>query len=262
MQRVFLETSALIELNFGNQEVRERVSNSYPSDCALISSRYVIYEIAKGFLSNLILLHNKAHSFTKLSEMVGYTKAMRFRTHFQGTALGEIQAFLEGNNIGKTDNERLIMFRSFLRGRIRRGWREVNQSIPSPLNGAGCREDLKAPTINKDGLYEIELKKNLCGKNTNCGIKSFSKNNRESLEAIRTALSSILSSDIETQNRIKALRELYRNPNNNFAGKDCWHSGDAIISVEAPKDSLLVSKNKKHIEPIAKCISQSCAFYS
>jgi len=260
MPQAFLETSALIELIFGNRDIRKKVEDCILGRAEVISSRYVIYELAKGFLRYLILLHNKSQALTKFSELIEYSQAIRYRPHFQGTVLGSIKLFLEAQNIGNSDEERLIVFRSFIRGRIRRGWRDITRRIAHPLNDIGCRHDLLDPVI-ENGLYKMELKTNLCGINRNCDVKRFAATNRVLLAKIRDALKLIHPADAETQARIPSLRELYRNPNDNFKGGDCWRSGDALITVEAPIDAVLVTKNKKHIDPISKVAGQPCVYF-
>lgn len=260
MAEAFLETSALIEFIFGNRATREKVESCIPQGADVVSSRYVIYEMAKGFLYYLILLHNKSKALTKFSEVVEYSQAIRYKPHFQGAVLGSVKKFLESDNLGNTDQERLIVFRSFIRGRIRRGWREVNQLVRNPRNDIGCRNDLADPELDQ-GLYKMDLKTKLCGLNANCGVKAFSAANRDVLQNIRESLRKIITADTETVARIRCLRELYRNPKDNFDKSDCWRSGDALITVEAPEAAVLITKNRKHIEPVAAVTGQRCTFY-
>ena len=58
------------------------------------------------------------------------------------------------------------------------------------------------------------------------------------------------------------LRCLYRHPQKDFEPDDCKAAGDVIVAHECPDDAALVTKNKKHFEPICHVLNKQAAFYS
>src|SRR5690349_1778320 len=112
--------------------MREKVQAILPNQFQLVSSRYVVFELARGFLRNLILLHNKSTQVKKFSELQSYAQAVYRKPHLLGTVLGAFKDFFEeGLKRGAfehptmtPDEAMLFSFRGFLRGAIRRDWRD------------------------------------------------------------------------------------------------------------------------------------------
>ena len=93
MSQVFLDTSAVIDRSFRNTNARQQIQNLLPAGSECISSRYVLFELARGFLRNLILLHNRAIRLTKFSDLMAYAGNSRRHAHRLGTILGAFQDY-------------------------------------------------------------------------------------------------------------------------------------------------------------------------
>jgi hypothetical protein len=127
-------------------------------------------------------------------------------------------------------------------------------------NTIGCR-NAAAPFINNFGLFDQNLQTSLCGKRSECGLRGYASTNRPQLEAIRNHLKTLPSPGLETTQRIKALRELYRTPKLDFEKSDCFRSSDALIASEAPASASILTKNRKHFEPICEVLSKPCNYF-
>jgi hypothetical protein len=258
---VFLETTAVIELAFWDRQSVTEVVAAFPVGSTKTTSRYVLYEVARGFLRNLILLHNKSLHVTGFSELQAYAGNNRFAQHRLGTIIGAFTAFFSDKQSfpASSDEELLLQFRGFMRRQIRRGWRKVCALADETINPVRCRDDLDQPFLDNNGLYQQVLKKDLCGLNTNCGLKTYYDRYRKDFEQLRQGLDA--SVDQETAARRRALRELYRHPKLNFDRANCYRCGDATIAHEAPQKSLILTKNSKHFVPIGKTFGKQIRTY-
>lgn len=257
MSEVFLETSAVADCFFKAKKERETAFRVIPHGDTIMTSHYVIFELCRGYLRYLILLHNKTTLFTTFSDLCRYGHAVRLRAYFQGAIWESFTKFfseaqLQSPNQIAEDEYKLICFRSFLRKDIRRCWKKMMRGVGRIVNDVGCRDNISDPTIGTDGQYEQVLDKQLCGIARCCGLKSYAARHANDFTRLRDRLQAQSSPDDETARRTKALRELYRNPTRDFAKTDCYVCGDAIIAHEAPADAPIVTKNKKHLVPICE----------
>ena len=268
MSQVFLGTSAVIDRSFRDANARQQIHNLLPVGGECISSCYVLFELARGFLRNLILLHNRAVRLTKFSDLVAYAGHSRRHAHRLGTILGAFQDyFSEGLSRGAfagmqlpMDEAMLLSFRGYLRGAIRRNWNKAVRSLDLVVNDVKCREDVEVPCV-RDELYWQELRREDCGSARNCGLKSYVAHGKADFVRLREELRNAASPDAETQRRVRALRELYRVEKRDFKRDDCYSCGDAIIAHEAPGGAPIVTKNEKHFAAICKVFNKTGIYY-
>ncbi len=81
------------------------------------------------------------------------------------------------------------------------------------------------------------------------------------MEAVRNGLNTLPDKDDETLGRIKGLRELYRVPKRDFPKNACFRSSDALIVHEAPSASVILTKNRRHIEPVCQILHKQANYY-
>jgi len=254
MKAAFLETSAVANLFYKAQKEQRKIQGCIPTGVPLVTSQYVIYELSRGFLRNLILIYNRSTLVSKFSDLLRYGTAMHRRTYFVGAMFEVFTKYFEANietpGHVKPDEFQLIAFRSFLRRDIRRGWLKQQRTFSKIINDVGCRNIIPAPTFDENDQYEQELKAATCGQVRGCGLKGYVKSHRKDFEGLRAKLQNQADPDVETVRRIKSLRELYRVPNTDFLRTDCYSCGDAIIAHEAPTESTIITLNEKHLVPI------------
>jgi len=113
--------------------------------------------------------------------------------------------------------------------------------------------------MRADGRCDQRLPDHECGQPSACELQAFTASAKAEVEAVREALEGLTGSaqDKETIRRIKGLHDLLNMPlGAAFDGKTCHCCGDALICVEAPPNHVIVTKNRKHFEPMAKTLGK------
>ena len=263
MNDVFLDSSIVIGLIFRHAGERAVCQAALPRDGTVYCSRYVIFEVARGFLRRLIALHNFSFEYQSFASLhqAAYSGQRRF-TYDMPTWLGAFTdyfAALEAEDGGTSDALKLEEFRAKLRGWIRRGWRRMGRDF-TISNEIACRDDLPAPGVRSDRRIDQHLPTGECGRPEKCGLQGFIRDRRSTVEAVACGLESILGTlkDTETENHIDGLRHLLTVPiGTPFIGNKCHKCGDALICIEASSGQTVVTKNRKDFDPLARILSKS-----
>lgn len=263
MTDAFLDSNVLIGLVFRNAQERAVCQAALPAASVAIRSRYVIFEVARGFLRSLIYLHNisfEFDSFAKLHQAAhsGQQRFEPYRMHTWLRAFEDYFATLEKEDGVCSEVLKLEEFRAKLRGWIRRGWRRMHGGFRL-INEIGCREDLPPPTSRGDLRIDQWLPSKECGQPGACRLPAFVHLQEALVVALADGLEALPVSkkDKETLERIDGLRHLLAmEPSAGFDGKRCHRCGDALLCLEAPPRCLVVTKNAKHFEPLTQILGK------
>jgi hypothetical protein len=264
MADAFLDSSVLIGLVFRHAGERAACQAALSKDGVVICSRYVLFEVARGFLRSLIVLHNASFEFGSFADLhqAAHSGQQRFRQYRMHTWLGAFDGYfaeLEREDGVLSEALTLEEFRAKVRGWIRRGWRRMEKEF-NPINRIGCREDLPPPAARGDHLIDQALPDDECGQPDTCGVQAFIETRKSQVAAIVTGLETLPESrkDAETEARIDGLRHLLSSPTGaSFDGKKCHRCGDALICLEAPEDFVIVTKNRKHFELLVRIVGKA-----
>lgn len=256
MSKVFLDSSVLIGLTFRHAAERRKCEAAIPATATRVVSRYVLFEVARGFLRSLIELHNISFEFSAFSELhqAAHSGQLRFKPYRMQTWLGAFDDYfkaLEAKD-GEMNPELMLQeFRAKLRGWVRRGWRCLQDSYLI-VNNIGCRNDIPSPEVQAaTGLLHQSLPVDECGVPNRCGVLSYFEKHHVSLNMVASGLNALPKDklDAETLRRIAGLKRLLAaRSGDEFEGHCCHHCGDALICHEAPARTAVVSKNRKHFE--------------
>jgi hypothetical protein len=261
----FIDSSVLIGLHFRHAGERAACDACLPSAGGRVSSRYVVFEIARGFLRSLINLHNASLEFVRFSELhqAAYSGARGFRRYEMHTWLGamtDFMAALELETGSFAESQKLELLRARLRVTIQRGWRKLLRSY-SFINDVECRQDLPEPTLNADGMLTHALPVLDCGKPHACGILSYIDTNRQLVQSLADHLEGLPEKDKGTdtdKKHLDGLRHLLESPvGEAFKGKKCHRCGDALICLEAPQNHVIATKNETDFRPIASHLGKA-----
>jgi hypothetical protein len=266
MAEAFLDSSVLIGLVFRHAGERAACRAALPDNAAVLCSRYVIFEVARGFLRSLIALHNYSLEFGAFSDFhqAAHSGQQRFKPYRMHTWLGAFDdyfAALEAEDGSSGEALKLTEFRAKLRGWIRRGWRQMESGF-NLFNEIGCREDLPPPASRGDWRIDQRLPDGECGQPTACGLQAFIQTWKPQVEAVVAGLEALPASrkDKETLDRIDGLRHLQASqPGTPFNGKKCYRCGDALICLEARAGQIIATKNRNHFEPLALILGKPLA---
>jgi hypothetical protein len=266
MPDAFIDSSVLIGLVFRHAGERAACKAALPAGGKVICSRYVIFEVSRGYLRNLIALHNYCFGSISFSDVhrAAYSGQRKFRKYQMYTWLGAFDDYfkqLDKKDGSTTEALKLVEFRAKLWGWMRRGWVQIENGFDH-INDIGCQESLAPPVPREDGRINQELPDAKCGQVGTCGLQAFLQSRKAQVELVVNGLDELPPpcKDKETQDRIDALRYLLaKPPGESFDGKKCWRCGDALICLEAPMNCIIVTKNRKHFEPLAKILGKPLA---
>jgi hypothetical protein len=266
MAEAFLDSSVLIGLVFRHARERSSCRAALPVGATAVCSRYVIFEVARGFLRSLIALHNYSLEFESFAALhqAAHSGQQRFRPYSMHTWLGAFDdyfAALEAEDGGTSEALKLEELRAKLRGWIRRGWRQMERDFRL-FNEIGCREDLPPPGSHGAQLIDQPLPVDECGQPAACRLQAFIQTRKAQVEAVAVGLQTLPVSgkDKETLDRIEGLQHLLaKAPGVRFEGKQCYRCADALICLEAPPGHTIVTKNRKHFEPLALILGKRLA---
>jgi hypothetical protein len=259
----FLDSSVLIGLVFRHAGERAACRAALPGDSAALCSRYVHFEVARGFLRSLIVLHNTSFEFESFADFhqAAHSGQQRFKPYLMHTWLGAFDDYfvaLEREDGISTGALKLEEFRAKLWGWIRRGWRRMSAEFKL-INEIGCREDLPLPASRGDQRVDQRLPDGECGQPAACRLQAFVQTYKPQVEAVAAGLEVLPVShmDAETLARLEGLRHLLSiPPDTRFEGKKCHRCGDALICLEAPPGHVIVTKNRKHFEPLTRILGK------
>lgn len=264
MADAFLDSSVVIGLLFRHAGERAACQAVIQPSAKPVCSRYVAFEVARGFLRSLIALHNLSFEYDNFSafHQAAYSGQQRFKPHRMGGWLGAFTdyfAALEAEGGASTEVPKLEEFRAKLRVWIRRGWRRIGKDF-RVINEIGCREDLPPPTVRPDGRCDQQLPDKECGQPDACRLQAFVGSERRNVESMAEVLDALPAGrkDEETRRRTVGLRHLLgRGPGMAFEGDQCHRCGDALICLEAPRDHVIATKNRKHFEALAGALGKT-----
>lgn len=281
---LYLETTAAIDATF----------KSFPELLALIkasknslSSQYAKMEIKKGFLYNLVLLHNKAVECDSIAQVHQFVSnlASSPRRYYLGAVLDAFNAYWQNNENNRPDDLKAkygnvpmgeIQRRetiNFLRIWIRMLLPRIDKLVGDIVNPMKCFVDLKIPELKGD-LFDNRPAE--CpASTTECEIHRFFAENIKDFDAILAKLRALPNNDRdpETLKRMTALNRIIKKrvrravsgltfSNKSQDEKLCWACGDAIHAVIAPKGSFVVNRNGRHYNPICEPIGRNSLVYS
>lgn len=258
MADAFLDSSVVIGLLFRHGGEAAACRAALPAGSMPVCSRYVIFEVARGFLRSLITLHNASFEYRSFSELhqAAHSGQRRFRLYAMHTWLGAFDdyfAALEAEDGPTEPAQMLAELRAKLDGWIRRGWRRMHRDF-TLLNEIGCREDLPDPAPRADGRLDQPLPVGECGQPAACRLQPFLLWHETAVRRLLAGLKALPAAarDAETIKRIVAIEHLLdRLPGAAFTGSQCHRCGDALICLEAPSGQVIASKNGKHFRPLA-----------
>lgn len=240
-------------------------------------------EIKRGFLNNIVLLHNKICNSGKWSDVQEYLSRLSSTPHrnMLSTMLEALAAYcktIEDQRppelvkkygslpIGQIKRQQSL---SFLRTWIGLIMRKVNSISDEYINPMKCFEDIAPPVRDGELFWNKPLN---CSKSAiECDIKKFFHENHSDFQKIFQGLKSLGDEEINEETRkrraaLKKILKLLRYSTMGFSNhsqneKLCWTCGDAIHAVLAPSGTAVVNRNEKHFNDICSFIGKVSLSY-
>lgn len=219
----FLETTAIVDLLFKDKITSDKIRMVLKKYAVKYSSQYVRMEIKRGVLRYFVALHNKAVECKSLSEVHTYVSALSATPHRHrlSTTLKAIADFyrdfeqreLKTTPNGQTQTDfQKTMLAAFLRTRIKRFWTAFEKAVDIVLDEAECYKNkyTLAPPTYDGKVFDNTLSNCDKFKPGICRLRELCNDNEDALLAIQSHLSALNEIDAETQNRLRAIKEVLR----------------------------------------------------
>ncbi len=277
----YCETTAVLDAVFKKYPNLKELLASYSTQ---VTAQYAKMEIKRGFLHNLVLLHNKIVLCERWSDVQQYISNLSSspRRYQLGTILDALTRFWKAvedrrpSELAKKHGDiphSQILKRdtlSFLRLWIRSLLVSIDKFFDEIMNPMNCFPDLEKP-VRKGDLFENKPCR--CNESQReCDIKDFFLRNQIEFTKILEKLKGLQETEVdnETRQRISALKKIMkkrlRTSTTHFSNKTqdeqmCWACGDAIHAVLAPREAGVITRNEKHFRPICEAIGRSFQAY-
>jgi hypothetical protein len=213
-----------------------------------------------------MILYNKSFEVGSYSELMEYAHSGQqvFKRYQREAMLGTLvdhQAWLEETDAVNSARDQLTIFQAWLRSRLLYCWDQLEKTSDI-INHLGCRDNLPSPAPRADARYDQDLRLDACGNSSQCKLKGYLLRNRGDFELLHKTLLLQDVQDVETGRRTTALLCLLAWIGGAvFKRQDCHACGDVLICHEAPKADIVVSKNRKHFEPLCAVLGKEFMYY-
>ncbi|ODM27098.1 hypothetical protein A7W90_13235 [Clostridium sp. Bc-iso-3] len=242
METLFMETTVQADKFLGKRQVKNNIRNLCKGK-KLISSTYVLGEFKSNFLKDATSLYNLVKDSFDIGEAI-----IRF-SEVYSKRISSRMGKLFGNLVreyGLENKEELLdTLEFYIEDLLIKRFKEDIDKIL--IDTTKCARCLAKPQ-KEDGVWRVNVS---CTKKPkpNCNVKEFLVNdNIDSLKKI-TQLPDHMKSVEEVICRIIKNEDLPY-------GNNCRTLGDTIIAIEAPKESIIFTTNKKDFEPICEKIDK------
>jgi hypothetical protein len=277
--KAFLETTACVDLLFDYKgESLTGILKDYPSR---VTSWYSLMEIKKGVLQYLVYFYGILHELNSWSSVQKTLNGLHSSFHKKRllAILREIEALYRQEffhkplgSAGLREDENLDRqlcreAKRYLHLKLRKYEQGLKHIVDTITNEMNCFKDMDPPRYEHEKWFND---KKTCTKSRySCDIYNFFIRHDDDLDKIITALKAIETPDKETTERIKALKELRKKTelgrsfdnNQEVDAKLCYSCSDAILALTAPRDSVIITSNQKHFEPICNALTKIFAIY-
>jgi hypothetical protein len=270
----FLETTAVVDIIFKDSGTKAALESLLKQYEVKYSSQYVRMEIKRGVLMHFVYLHNKAVECSKMSEVHASiarltSSLLRNKLATVTKAIADFYAAFESVRLSSYPaDQRPLEFQkhmlaAFLRVRIKRFWRAFERLADVILDGTECyKHNLPLSPPKFDGkVFDNTLSTCDKFKPGICRVKDFCADNAAVLAEIHESLTNITAPDSETQKRKSAIKDVLRVPGRDILRKACWRMGDAILILEAPAGSAIITSNCKHYDTMCENITRTVICY-
>lgn len=238
MSRIYLDTTIQADRYYEIRSVREKIKEKLNGH-ELLSSTYVLGELKSNFLKDL----TQFYVFLSDPDVENYNEALvRFQRYagYHNRAYGRVLKVLnrlnDDGNMNKNDLlARLdIIIETIFERRFYKGVSEV-------VNNTGCVR-AQAKPVKEGYLWNID---HGCRKKQPpaCNIVDY-------VNANLKEMSSFASTNIARQ--MKMVLDQGRAEPTVLYGRKCWKTGDAMITLEAPRDSVIYTTNTDDFRPLVQ----------
>lgn len=255
----FLDTSACVDILYkGRRDLLKRIREAGK----VVASHYSRMEIKKGYINDLIYLHNLLVDLGNFSEVFDRVRKLNTPYHRRkfSSIMEQYSILYKSEFLDRPiDKNKLTReFRRIIYSKIMSFKNGLQKIVNLLTNEMDCYRDLEPPKY--DGGHFVNKNKYCYNSGEKCRIFEFFKKHRSEFSEILIMLGDLPDDDMddETRKRRRALHDLLKDItyNRNFDNsqekyaKLCWACSDAIIAVTSLRNSKFLTSNGKHFIPI------------
>lgn len=255
---LFLDTTIQIARLFSHLNLVANIERTVEQSDEIVTSTYVLKEFRARVCRDLVYYYNVLREDCRMSYLfyrnVRLPKQQQRRKQmfleFQGSFWIEGRFMQEDGSVSdQGDREIAERLKLWLRSAIEDWWDWFHESVDLISDETGCIH-AKFGARRIGDTYDCSIRQ--CDSN-DCQIVSFFRDRRREVEQIVDHLCTLSSERLT--NELEQIRDilcvilpLLDQEDIVFEGRDCHKCGDAIIMLEAPKDSVFYTSNPTEAE--------------
>ena len=263
----FLDSTAVASRILNDGRTFPLLMAALRSYARCISSKYVLMEIRRGLIRNLVFLYHCALDTNSFAEILFRIERLLStpRSHLPRTMLQCVRLFFEevektklqhavGEHTGaELGTYALLAMRSYLRLRIRNCWGDIISFLDEIVDELGCYPGLEGPKPAGD-RFDATLP--FCETlEVDCNLSTFVGDRTEGLRRVAEAID-FPPLDGETSRRIDAIKLVLEDASLAQGHQICWHLGDVLVCLEAPDSTDILNNNARHMDPICSALGK------
>ena len=259
---LFLDTSIQIERDTASSDKKDELTQLLQTGNQLCTSTYVKMEYRWSRITDLVYLYNLLVEAENLADALYRIERLQPQHHRKlQRVLISLAGFLSDPGTEEIKMKDLVdyalpYFRSIIDNWAELFDKGVDYNI---LDETGCYISKGTPVL-KGTKYDSGIS-NCKAAYIRCKIVEFFRTNLDKFNMILKKLSEIPSLDEEQEKSIGVLKKAVEYPQNIADVRNCRRCGDAIIAIECPDDSVILTKNEKHFGPICEIINKELLIY-
>lgn len=262
MPSIYFDTTVIIDLfSVNNTKVQQR-RQTLTQYNQKITSTYVKMEFKRAHIQRtlvyLLNLFNQEKDLgeikSRIDKLQGYHKQQYARC---AERLAYFFSWLSNEKTGERTVAEIAHEKipNYLRRMISWHWSRFEKEIDTITDGTSCVLAKIAP-LRVGNTFDVTLKK--C-KSTNiqCKIVEFLRTNCSDFERVKIMLENLPSRDQEQTKMLNSLNHILIRYEHISDQRHCWDCSDAIIAIEAPNGSTVMSSNTRHFSPICNALGKT-----
>jgi hypothetical protein len=224
---------------------------------------YAIKELKAGIIKNYAWFHQKLVQTKSLSRTIQVVNSLHpsFQAYRKGSSLEALSTAVSltaqtrpaNVDFSKDEDEELAdRYRLSIELLLKMAWDRRRTLTTQTVQDLDCYTE-SAPVLNDAGVFN--LIPNQCDTDE-CSLADELKAQPEALQKMWAAIPSA-STKSEDVRRKAVLRDLIRLKRFELTPDRCRSLGDAVFAFFAPPDSVILTTNKKDMEPLAKALGKN-----
>jgi hypothetical protein len=265
--RAYLDTTVVANALLRSDATGKRCAEAIERYAYSEMPEYALKELKAGPLSAWVWAHNKfneTRSFADTLAAIGVISSTP-RRNFSASALQALQQAAEadkasfvtdlglpGDGGAPIDRALADRYRLYLRRKVISAWRRRRTVVSHVSLPLLCF--IEGDLLEKSG-GNLAFERYSCPRNADCDVFKVLSRMRDDVYRLMEVVKAQPQKPENTK-RYQALRHIHRTPNRAYSDSLCRGLGDAVFSLMAPRDCVILTTNIKDHGPLAKAVGK------